>query len=255
MSTGKRIAIYILGTMLQMLLCCTIMMVLRIQQISYSPIWNIVFLIIGGSSSALWGIIVSVLTVDDKSVWSIAKDFFNLKQNASNYALTLVFLFIIFTPSVLANGFIEGTKWYTFFFLFAQAIIFGGIEEIGWRYTFQPLVEKKLSFEIACIITFICWGTWHYMYFYLTDTLQTINHLSFCIGLLGSCFILGTIYRRSKSLWLCVFYHCMLNVFSQTIQTSSLPIVLITNGICILGCIILVQVENKKVKLNAITDK
>ena len=252
MSTGKLIKIYIAGTMLQMFLSCTIIAALRMHQITYSPIWNIAFLVIGGTSSALWGIIVSVLSIKDKTALIIIKDFFKLKQNIAHYALPLVFILIIFTPPLVTYGFNEGFKWYTFFFLFALAIIFGGIEEIGWRYTFQPLVEKKLPFEIACIITFICWGAWHYMYFYLTGTLQAVNHLSFCIGLLGSCFILGTIYRKSKSLWLCVLYHCLLNVFSQTVQAGSLPMVFITNGVCILICIVLVRSEDKKLKFNPV---
>lgn len=171
-----------------------------------------------------------------------------LKQNIADYAFVLIFAAIIFAPALISDGWVEDLKWYSFFLLFAQAVIFGGIEEIGWRYTFQPMLEKKLPFEIACIITFVCWGTWHYMYFFVTDTLPAINHVSFLVGLLGSCFILGTIYRKSKSLWLCVLYHCLLNVFSQTISAGSLPIVFATNGVCILGCIAFVRLEKKPIK-------
>lgn len=255
MSDRKSITIYIAGTMLQMLLVCIIIAVLRMYHIAYSPIWNTVFLIIGGTSSALWGIVVSILSKRVYSVRTVIKDFFNLKQSVAHYALVLVFIAIIFAPPAIVGGFNEGIKWYTFFLLFALAIIFGGIEEIGWRYTFQPLVEKKCPFEIACIITFVCWGAWHYMYFYITDTLQQTNHIPFLFGLLGNCFILGTIYRKSKSLWLCVLYHCLLNVFSQTILAGSLPIVFATNSICILCCIALVRIENRKLKPNHIKSK
>ena len=44
-------------------------------------------------------------------------------------------------------------------------LAFGGIEEIGWRYTFQPLLEESIPYEVASLVTFLCWGTWHYMYF------------------------------------------------------------------------------------------
>lgn len=252
MSNRKWIKIYIAGTIMQMFLVCVLIAVLKINQITYSSLWSLAFLIIGGTSSALWGILVSVLSKNVNSAWTIVKDFFKLKQKVANYALVMVFVAIIFLPTMILSGFTENTKWYTFFLLFAQAILFGGIEEIGWRYTFQPLVEKKLPFEIACIITFIFWGAWHYMYFYLTNTMQEVNHLSFLIGLIGNCFILATIYRKSKSLWLCVFYHCLLNVFSQIIQASSLPIIVITNSVCIFMCIVIVRLEGKKTKLNPV---
>jgi membrane protease YdiL (CAAX protease family) len=40
--------------------------------------------------------------------------------------------------------------------------------------------------------------------------------------LLGSSFILSCIYHITKSLWLCVFYHALLNAFSQTFIGLSL---------------------------------
>lgn len=254
MSNSKFIKMYVAGTMLQIFIICIIISLLKMYNVTYSPLWSIVFLIIGGTSSSLWGIIVSVKSKNVKSIWTVAQDFFKLKQNITYYALVLIFAAAIFVPALMTGGFIENLKWYSFFPLFAQSIIFGGIEEIGWRYTFQPLVEKKLPFEIACIITFVCWGAWHYMYFYITDTLQAINHISFLFGLLGSCFILGTIYRLSRSLWLCVFYHCLLNVFSQTILAGSLPIGFAANIVCILGCIALVRLDNNKSKLNPVKE-
>lgn len=120
-----------------------------------------------------------------------------------------------------------------------QAIVFGGIEEIGWRYTFQPLREKRLPYEIASIITFVSWGLWHYMYFYVSDSLEEIQHISFLFGLLTSCFVLGAIYRVSNSLWLCVLYHCLFNTFSQTLVASEISWSWISNILCIMIAIVI----------------
>lgn len=68
-----------------------------------------------------------------------------------------LFLMILFGVQIVTGKIVDGVMWYTFPMLFVQAVVFGGIEEIGWRYTFQPLVEKSLPFEIASIITF-CLG-------------------------------------------------------------------------------------------------
>ncbi len=207
---------------------------LRANHIQYPKILNILFLVLGGASSAVWGIIVSKKYGRVYSYKQILVDFFNIKQPLRFYGLIALFLILLFGYQIFAGKIMYGINWYDLIVFFAVAIVFGGIEEIGWRYTFQPLLEKKMPFEVASIITFLSWGIWHYMYFYLTDSILSVQHDVFLIGLLGSCFVLGAIYRVSGSLWLCVMYHCLFNVFSQTMLPSSLGFAIISNGLCIL---------------------
>ena len=217
----------------------------KISKISYPQVLNTIFLIIGGMSSALWGIIVSLKYKYKKSLHQILKDFFNVKKSPMGYLIIICFIILIFGMQILRGKMNENIYWYTYFVLFIQAIIFGGIEEIGWRYTFQPIIEKRYSFEVACTATFVSWSIWHYMYFYITDSLFMIEHLTFLIGLLGSCFILGAIYRISNSLWLCVMYHCLFNVFSQTLQPAGFIMTLICNTIGIMISILIVKNADK----------
>lgn len=164
-----------------------------------------------------------------------------MKQPMRLYGMIALFLMILFGVQIVTGKIVDGVMWYTFPMLFVQAVVFGGIEEIGWRYTFQPLVEKSLPFEIASIITFLSWGIWHYMYFYITNTISGIQHDTFLIGLLGSCFILGAIYRVGQSLWLCVLYHCLLNMFSQTMAANDLVPTIVCNVVCIFLAILVVR--------------
>lgn len=232
---------YWIGTTLQMFTVCFIIAVFRFNQIQYPGVLGLLFLIVGGASSAIWGIIVSVKFKCVNSGFKILKDFFNIKQSPLHYSIVVFFILVIFGTQVIRGHILDGVRWYSFFILFIQSIIFGGIEEIGWRYTWQPMIEKRVSFELACIFTFVSWLLWHYMYFYITNSLVTINHASFLMGLLGSCFVLGAIYRISNSLWLCVFYHCLLNVFFQTLYGNSLKTVVISNGICIVLSVFMVR--------------
>jgi membrane protease YdiL (CAAX protease family) len=192
-------------------------------------------------SSALWGIIVSLKFKLRKSLAEILKDFFNLRKSPWGYLAVIGFIILIYGVQIFRGRVNENVYWYTYFILLLQAIVFGGIEEIGWRYTWQPLIEEKHSFAVACTATFASWALWHYMYFYITDSLFGIDHLSFLIGLLGSCFILGAIYKISKSLWLCVFYHCLLNVLSQTLQPVGLLPTVVCNSIAIMISILVVK--------------
>ncbi len=235
---------YIIGTISQIGVVCFIVAILRINNIQYDSKLNLIFLAIGGLSSATWGTIISKKSQRIKSYKEVLKDFFSIKQPLKCYALVLIYLFIIFGQVIVLGKINDGVQWYTFIILFVQSILFGGIEEIGWRYTYQPLLEKRVSFQEASIITWLSWGTWHYMYFYFTNTLGNINHISFIVSLLASCFILGSIYRVTKSLWLCVMYHALLNVFSQTMGASTFVYTVATTFLCIGISIFLVR-KNK----------
>ena len=240
----KAVVTYWVGSISQMFLACIIIFILKFNEIQYPEVLNILFLIVGGSSSAVWGIIVSIKYKYSRSGIEILKEFFNIKQSLLCYCIVIVFIIIVFGTQIFRGNVLDNVYWYTFLILFIQSIVFGGIEEIGWRYTWQPIIEKSISFEMACICTFGSWSLWHYMYFYLTNSLSMINHVSFLIGLLGSCFILGAIYKISKSLWLCVLYHCILNVLSQTLIANTLKIVIICNSICIILSILIVRKYN-----------
>lgn len=237
--------VYWLGALLQMSIICIIAAILRQNQISYPPILDMLFMIIGGVSTALWGIIVSVKYKNITGL-TILREFFHIKQPILSYGMVLIFILIIFGIPILRQSFVEGVQWYSFIILFLQAIVFGGIEEIGWRYTWQPIIERKVSFPLASIATFVSWGIWHYMYFYVTDTLGNMEHISFLIGLLGSCFILGAIYKVTKSLWLCVLYHCLLNVFSQTLQANQLGMVILCNAAGIIIACVIVWIDKQE---------
>ena len=237
--------LYLAGTMAQMGLVCFVIAFLRAGHISYPAPLNLLFLIIGGASSAIWGIIVSLKSQRVDSPLKILIDFFSFKQPIVRYGIVAVFLVMLFAPQLVLARVLDGVKWYSFFVLFFQSIVFGGIEEIGWRYTFQPMLEKRDPFALATIITFIAWGAWHYMYFYMTNSLQYIQHIPFLIGLLGNSFILGAIYKIGKSLWLCVLFHCLLNVFSQTLLANSLGVVVVCNMLCIALALVLVRLDKK----------
>lgn len=51
--------IYLTGAMLQMLFVCAIKFLLKSMDISYPAVCDLIFLVIGGMSTAMWGIIIS----------------------------------------------------------------------------------------------------------------------------------------------------------------------------------------------------
>lgn len=203
---------------------------------------NELAIIIGGISTALWGIIVSN-KYKGVSINRILLDFINIKKSYRYYLLILIFLLLDFSY-VLIDGTFKMDYWYTPIVLFIKAIIFGGIEEIGWRYTFQPILEEKRSFIISTVITFIFWGIWHLLYFYIDGSLLSIQVIPFLIGLLTNCFILGSLFKITKSLSICVLTHALINMLAQLVNGGSNLVSILCSIIIILISIII----TKKIK-------
>lgn len=244
MKASKGIYCYLLGAWLQIGIVCLLMYILEKCKVQYPQGMKMIFLAIGGTSSALWGIVIAKKTGRIKDVREVLKDFFAIKQRISDYILVLLFIGVDFGWLLISGKMINGVSWYHFFIYFGIAIIFGGIEEIGWRYTLGPLLRKYISYELTALCCFVGWAIWHYMYFYLVGSLQSIVHINFLLGLLSSCFILAAIYEVSGSLWLCVLYHCLLNTFSQTLLAVGTLQTVITTTITI--CIAIIVVKRKK---------
>ncbi|MFR2078697.1 MAG: type II CAAX prenyl endopeptidase Rce1 family protein [Streptococcus sp.] len=113
-----------------------------------------------------------------------------------NYLLVLIFLVWIFYHSLEWRYIIP--TWYLPIILFCKALVFGGIEEIGWRYFFQSALQEKLTYLVSTLCTFVAWSLWHLLYFYIDGSLATIHLLLFLLGLLSNCFILSAIYTKTK---------------------------------------------------------
>ena len=169
---------------------------------------------LGGISTALWGGVFSARYLSKKPK-QLFKDFFGFRQKVGSYlfALILVALDLCY---VLFGGRFEFGSWYTPIVLFLTHIILGGIEEIGWRNFFQPVLQERMPYVPAVLLTFVCWGIWHFSYFYVDGSFNAADVLPFLTGLLVNCFILSAVYIRTESLWLCVMTHSLINTLSQT---------------------------------------
>ena len=215
MSRKKAIFLYLLGTLGQIWLISIIVFVLRHlgMVVDYRTPMGIVVIGIGGVSSALWGTIIAV-RYKKYSAKKILKDFFAIKQNRGSYLFVIVFLFLDFCY-VAFDGELAFNTWYIPIILFLKALLFGGIEEVGWRYVFQPIIMERHSYISSTLFTFVPWGIWHFSYFYIEGTLPQVQPFGFLLGLLTNCFILSALFIKTNSLWICVMTHSVINVFSQ----------------------------------------
>lgn len=224
---------YLLPVMLQIIIIALIAAVFKNNGIiiGYESVIGVVLIALSGVSSALWGAIYQC-RYNHKKFLEIMKDFINIKQSIMSYLLVIMFLLVVFGGAVISNGFQVEGMW-VFVLLFLKALVFGGIEEIGWRYTFQPVMERMITYIPAVFLTFICWGIWHFLFFYIDGSLTGINAPLFLLGLLTNCFILSALYAYSGSLWICVMTHALINALSQIAVDEKVMLGIILKIVCI----------------------
>jgi membrane protease YdiL (CAAX protease family) len=88
----------------------------------------------------------------------------------------------------------------------------GGTEEVGWRGLLQPLLEQKFSMLASSILVSVIWGFWHLPLWFIGATSQSqTNFGSFLIGTLAFSIALAVIRDMSKSIFMCILFHCMIN--------------------------------------------
>lgn len=234
MNRKQALSFYLAGTFGQILLVSLLVWLLRAWglRVDYGTPIGLFTLMLGGLSSAIWGGYVSI-RYHHSSFKQLVRDFFQVKQAPLNYLLVLIFIGLDFLPLVLSGKMIIPT-WYLPIILFVKALVFGGIEEIGWRYFFQPTLQEKLTYIVSTLCTFVTWSLWHLLYFYIDGSLAMVNLIPFLLGLFSNCFILSAIYTKTRSLWLCVMTHALINALSQLPSAESVWLSLVIKVLIIL---------------------
>ena len=248
MSRKQALSMYLSGTFGQVLGVSLLVWFLRAGgvKVDFTSPMGIIAVIVGGLSSALWGILASI-SYHQSSFKQVLKDFFQVKDSLANYCLVLVFLLLDFFPFIL-GGKITTQSLVLPVVLFFKALLFGGVEEIGWRYFFQPTLEERIPYLSATLITFLAWSSWHLLYFYIDGSLAVIQLLPFLVGLLTNCFILSALYHKTQNLWICVMTHALINALSQLSSTESVWLSLVIKVLIILLAIKIASSSMEKAK-------
>ena len=248
MKRKQALSLYLAGTLGQILLASLIVLILRAGEVrvDYGTPIGLFTLMLGGLSSAIWGAIISIRYYHS-SFKQLVRDFFQVKQAPLNYLLVLIFIGLDFLPQVFSGEMIIPT-WYLPIILFVKALVFGGIEEIGWRHFFQPTLQEKLTYLVSTLCTFVAWSLWHLLYFYIDGSMATVHLLPFLLGLLSNCFILSAIYTKTRSLWLCVMTHALINALSQLSSVENIWLSLVIKVLIILLAMRIASSSVEKVK-------
>ena len=98
--------IYLLGTFIQMIIACMVVLLFE----NNIPLIKDLAIIVGGVSSALWGIIVSN-KYKGISIKQVLFDFINIKKSYRYYLLIFMYLLLDFCYVIIGGNF-EIKDWY-----------------------------------------------------------------------------------------------------------------------------------------------
>lgn len=96
-------------------------------------------------------------------------------------------------------------------FFLAFTAFFG--EEYGWRYFFQPLLQKRFGLKGGVLILGVLWGLWHLpinIFYYSPDTwlISVILQIVTCISM---AIFFGYGYMKTENIWVPVIMHYINN--------------------------------------------
>lgn len=185
----------------------------------------LIFLLIGFGAGFAPAYTVCILLKKQGKIHGL-KDILKLILQTPNIKQTLWITLIFFGSQLLVNVISEeylGNPWYLFILLIPAMIIGGGVEELGWRGFLQPQMEKKYSFAISSLIVGVIWSCWHLpLWLVRTANQSSMNFLSFLCYCITFGFVLGLLYRLTKSTFACVLLHAWGNVLQGMFTRNAL---------------------------------
>lgn len=243
---------YLLWTFSIMAVCWGILAVLSLNGIFFND--NILLYIpymLGGWSPTIASYIVLKKNNQVNNFKDWLRNVFDLKHNVFSYIMVLIFAIIFILSQCLSSGYEKGVPFITIIALVPAMLFGGGLEEAGWRYIFQPELEKKCNFYLSTIIVSIIWWLWHLPLFYIEGIAQDgMNFWLFGIKVLGLSFALASIKKNTNSVWLCVLFHCLVNSLTKIYVVNDKFIGnLVTTLILIVGSFIFNLISSKKAEL------
>lgn len=142
---------------------------------------------------------------------------FDVRQSIRAYLMVALFVTLFFVPHFFINGFELEMPLYSLVLMIPVMIFGGGLEEEGWRHILQPELEKKFSYVVTTLMVSVVWWFWHLPMFYIEGASKhQENHWLFGINVLGLSFALAAIRRCTKSVWLCMLFHSLINSILAT---------------------------------------
>lgn len=215
--------------MVTFLLTYVFLGILAFTRLKVDSTTGFIFLFVGGGAPTIVAFLMVHLG-DESFRRTFYRNLLRFRVNPLWYVFVLVFPLVLGLSAVIAGGtlFIEReTLWLTPLFLLG-GILFGGLEEVGWRGFLQEKA-KRSNILVFGVLFGLVWSVWHLPMFFV----EGLSHYEYAFlpfvlqGIVFSLFITW-VYARTASIPLVVLFHAMINTsaglglsldFSHTYET------------------------------------
>lgn len=141
------------------------------------------------------------------SLKNFCKEIFYTIHLRNTLFFLMIFAIIQFGACVVQEDFL-GNPWYLFLLFMPMMILGGGLEEVGWRGVFQPLLEKRFSFIVSALLEGCIWSVWHLPLWLVPNTSQSsMNFVAFTLYCITLGITLAATYRITNSIWAAILIH------------------------------------------------
>ena len=197
------------------------------------PIFMMLF-IIGGLGPTIGAFLCMHPGKEKLEYKPFIKQIFKAKVNVRWYLFVIIVPFVLFSISFVINIYTvrTGTQLFSkpIYYLIpaiVSNILFGGLEEIGWRGVLLPQLMKKFPIIISTLFTSLIWSLWHLPLWFI-NSLPQQNMNPFIFIILGLCFslILTVIFSKTKSIFLCIITHSLFNSYCGIITMPFTNVIL-----------------------------
>ena len=168
--------------------------------------------------------------VIDSSVWAIIINVLAIVCGVVCIIEMFVILYaVIFALNTILSAYIRGMGWSEY--VHSQINYFNPLgvilliinlplsylaffgEEYGWRYFFQPALQKKYGLRKGVILLGVLWGLWHIPLNFLyyspkTGVFSFMIQVTLCVGI---GFFMGWLYMKTGNIWSVVIVHYLQN--------------------------------------------
>ena len=185
--------------------------------------------------------VFSLVLREVKSLGEFFKKVFLQKESPLSWILAIFIPVIYYGISILLmNVRFTGNSLLAFFLYFPWTFLYGGLEEVGWRWFLQEhlshanpkrfILYISKHFITKMMVLSIVWFLWHIPIYQLPwITAGSSNYLIFYLMILGNSFLLGALKEYSKGAVPCILAHMLIDSLAvlMLVQSSLTQIILL----------------------------
>ena len=168
-------------------------------------------------------VLILSLFIERTGLKTMMRNIFRTEKKLKTVLITGAFCLMALIYALL-YGVPNGQPWYMFIAGLVIMLPFVGIaEETGWRGLLQPELDKRIPYPFSVLVTAAIWCVWHFpIWIDPTSNHYGDSMIGFAITIFIWSFAMAAIYKATKSVIACAFYHTFIDSIGAVYDWNAL---------------------------------